>query len=97
MTAHGAAAARRVTLPLMVALLMITGVAINLQFNDWLAGVATFYPNGEAGTPPRVSHWAMNLMLLAIAVMMLGPALLVKNFGHPKESNGGVKPPSDEP
>ena len=66
--------ARKVLIATMCVLLVFSALAVNLKFNEWLmAAGASYAPGNQALTP--VPLWMMNLMLVAIAVLMLGPIL----------------------
>jgi hypothetical protein len=59
--------------------LLFAGIAVNLKFNEWLMAASDFYTNGEQIASPA-PLWIMNLLLVAIGVLMLGPILVSKDI-----------------
>jgi hypothetical protein len=76
---EGSASARKILIITMCVTLLFAGIAVNLKFNEWLMAASDFYTNGEQIASPA-PLWIMNLLLVAIGVLMLGPILVSKDI-----------------
>ncbi len=82
--AQGASIARRVLLIVMAVVLLMTAVAVNLRFNDWLAALARLESNVQVTSAPHIPLWQMNVLLIIIGACMTGPILVTQDVRRSK-------------